>query len=58
MTFKKFTFNKNPRRIKRDAGGRNNNTKPLKEYINKWDKEQQEWARSQRNKDNKPDRYT
>ena len=50
MTFKKRMFNKQPRRIKRDAGGRNK--RPItyngvqREYINKWDKEQQEWART------------
>ena len=49
MTFKKRMFNKQPRRIKRDAGGRNkrptvNGVK--REYINKWDREQHEWART------------
>ena len=57
MSFKKRTFNKKPRRIKRNAGGRNK--KPVirddnRTYINKWDKEQQEWARTfNHNKENK-----
>jgi hypothetical protein len=50
MHFKKRMFNKKPRRIKRDAGGRNKRSITYngvqREYINKWDKEQQEWART------------
>ena len=49
MTFKKRMFNKQPRRIQRDAGARNK--RPTingyhREYINKWDREQHEWART------------
>ena len=55
MSFKKRIFNKKPRRIKRNAGGRNK--KPVirddkRTYINKWDKEQQEWARTFNHKEN------
>ena len=49
MTFKKRMFNKQPRRIQRDAGARNKTstfTCFRREYVNKHDREQQEWART------------
>tara|TARA_Y100001947_G_scaffold151359_1_gene151483 strand:- start:438 stop:629 length:192 start_codon:yes stop_codon:yes gene_type:complete len=61
MASKKRIFIKKSRRVKRNKAERNKKPiKPIKlivkddkqEYINKWDKEQQEWARTFNHKEN------